>query len=335
MLTVKRVTENPADEQWRLLSQFAYPTNIERYFEGRALCNVPESVVELVAGSIRQAEAYFSASKQSPLDISPLLLYYGATNLMMAAYAMVVGEYPTIKNHGMLIPENGEVHQIAEVQVLPRSPNNGALQLFCNAFSDACNLTNGARWTMGEILGSIPDLKHDFEGHYRDAAYFTIPVDVVKTRERTLERIPNIEFARYGDPETTMNMIPGLSEAYLAPQFKPDFVMLFRKRQGVEIGTYSISGQKYLQIGHRKNGQMLNPEQIILMYMGLYVLGFLPRYRPELWNPFVRSDVTGEKYIIEKFTAICFRHFPNLVLDQINGVHVQFVNQIEGVIDLT
>jgi hypothetical protein len=69
--------------------------------------------------------------------------------------------------------------------------------------------------------------------------------------------------------------------------------------------------------------------------MGLYILGFLPRYRPELWNPFVQRDATGEKLIIEKFIDICKRYFPQLVLEFLVGSRIQFVNETDGILDLS
>jgi hypothetical protein len=104
--------------------------------------------------------------------------------------------------------------------------------------------------------------------------------------------------------------------------------------EAAAIGTYSIFGQRHLQIAHIKNGQHLNPNQLIVMFMGLFALGYLSRYHPELWNPFVRSDETGERLVIERFLAICQRYLPNLVLNMIRGERIQFAYETEGVLDL-
>lgn len=334
MNEIRVTTETPIGEQWRLLSQFSYPANIDRYLRSRGFSQINESDVEIIAGCIRQSDAYFKAAENSPLDISPLLLYYGTTNLMMGASILLTNSQFNIKNHGMILQDNtGD--RLADVQVLPRSPLDGALQNFCNVFSNGCPITNGVAWSLGEILGSIPDLKHDFENHYQDLNYFTIPVEVVLTRQKTIERVPNREIQRYQDPRSELTRIVGFEESYLAPQYKPDYIILFRKRQSEEIGTYSVSGRKFLQIGHLKNKALIDPHQLLLFFMGLYILGFLPRYRPGLWNPFVRSDTTGEKYIIDKFIAICQRYVPNLVLNFLYGARIQFVNENDGLIDLT
>jgi hypothetical protein len=335
IMKISRIsTENPITEQWRLLSQFAYPSNIRKFLSGRGATTCSDDNIELVAGSIRQSQAYFDAAATAPLDVSPLLLYYGATSLLTAIATMLTGTPPPIENHGMLIPES-PASRLANVLVLPRNPTHGALQIFSNVFSDGCVLVGTDTWSLGEVIGSIPDLKQEFENHYQDLPYFTLPVEVIHAREGIIERIKNAEIQRYASPETAMGLIADISKAYLAPQYKSEYVILFRRRAAIEIGHHSITGRKYLSLGHTKRGKLISPHPLILMYMGLYVLGFLPRYRPHLWNPFVRSDTTGEKYIIEKFIAVCIRYLPNLALNSLMDSHLQFVNETEGLVDQT
>jgi hypothetical protein len=327
-------TENPIAEQWRRLSQFSYPTNIRKFLKQRGFATTSDDNIELIAGNVRQGQAYFEAASTAPLDVSPLLLYYGATNLLAAAGAMLTNSALPIQNHGMLIPPRPAT-RLADVLVLPRNAQHGALQIFSNIYSSGCAMVGSNNWSLGELIGSIPDIKQDFENHYQDLPFYTVPVEIVRTTQFTLERIRSSDLQRYPSPEVAMSLVADLKRAYLIPQYKPDFVILFHRRGGPEIGIYSITGQKYLSLGHTKQGKLISPDPIILMYMGLYVLGFLPRYRPHLWNPFVRSDTTGEKFIIEKFIAVCIRFLPNLVLNYITDNMVQFVNETEGVVDMT
>jgi hypothetical protein len=334
LMNVMRITtENAELEQWRLLSQFTYTANILKFLQSRGATSVEEDTVELIAGSIRQGEAYFKAAADAPLDISPLLQYYGAANLLTGAHALLTNVRPPIANHGMTIPRN-HANRIADVQVLPRSPTDGALQIFCNLFSRGCNITNGSVWTLGEIIGSIPDLTIDFRNHYQDLTYYSLPVEIVFTQDKSVERIAFSDLGMHPNLDELLNLIPDFKKAYLAPQKKSTHLILNTKIKGASIGTFSISGRKYLQISHLKNSQLLCPDQIILMHMGLFALGFLPRYRPELWNPFVRSDKTGEKRIIEKFVSICQRYLPHLVLNFIYGERLHFVNASEGTVEL-
>lgn len=334
MNVVRIATEDPVLEQWRILSQFTYPSNIQRYLRENGANTINAEVVELIAGCIRQGEAYYKAAATSPLDISPLLQYYGATNLLSGTYALLTNTKPVTANHGMTLLRNSAV-RIADVNILPRNPEDGALQIFCNLFSNGCEITNGKTWTISEVIGSIPDLKSDFQNHYLNDLYYSVPVEIVHTTKKPIERILLNEIDRYTNVEQMLSNIIGFSKAYVMPQFKNEYIILNSKIAGSSIGTYSTSGRKYLQIGHVKGGHVISPDQLILMYMGLFALGFLSRYRPELWNPFVQSDQTGEKRIIEKFLSVSHRYLPNLVLNFINRSRVQFVNETEGVLDLT
>lgn len=327
-------TEDAISEQWRMLERYSYPSNIIKYMTGIGHANVADITQDIVAGSIRQSKAYFDAAGQAPLDISPLLLYYGATNLLLAANVLLTNSIPPIENHGMVMPKQTAT-RLADVEIRPVNSQSGALQLHANIFSSGCILCTGATWTLGDVLGSVPDLRFDFENQYDDLLYFCTPVEVVKLKDRSLERIVKQHLDRYPSLEDAIERIPNNKMAYLSPQIKNDYVILLHKFRQKNIGIWSISGQKFLQIGHEKSNAIIAPNQIILSLMGLYILGFLPRYRPDLWNPFVRSDTTGEKYVIEKFMHICRRYLPNLVLNVLLGERLQFVNEADTILDLT
>lgn len=69
--------------------------------------------------------------------------------------------------------------------------------------------------------------------------------------------------------------------------------------------------------------------------MGLYALGTLNRYNPERWHPFVQSDTTGERLLVERFLRISQRVIPNLALNAIYNCRVSFVQHFSGIYDST
>ena len=300
---------------------------------------VSDDVVNFIAGCMRQSEAYFIAFENAPLDISPLLLYYSSTNLFAGASALLTGVMPsvTVQHHGMIIDKNKATQtvRIADVELKPVKPNQGALQHFCNVFSIGCVIVNGGTWTVEEIFGSIPDLRQDFENCYQNSHPHTIPVQIV---QRTIqnetflhERVAQVDLARFSSPLNALNSVDQLTKAYLSPRYNTSarYISLYYRRGAAKIGDYSIFGKKYLQVAHVKGGKSLTPTQSIIMFMGLYALGHLSRYYPERWNPFIRSDDTGERLVVEKFLAICQRYLPNLILNEIQRERLQFVHQTE------
>ena len=253
---------------------------------------------------------------------------------------MLTGVVPPVKNHGMrLQAPKAEKSRIADVSILPFDPQFGALQHFCNVFSGGCPVAAHGLWSVEEVLGSVPDLRRDFENCYEGALPYTIPVELAvrivnyrtekgEKKRITFERINTQDMARFGNPVETICSVKGFQDAYLFPQESKGQrpIILHRKRKAEEIGFYSIYGQKFLELPHLKNGQRLSPHQLIIMYMGLFALGYISRYHPELWNPFVRSDTTGERLVIEKFLALCQRYVPNLVLNLISKARIEFVH---------
>ncbi|UYN89131.1 MAG: hypothetical protein KIT08_08515 [Anaerolineales bacterium] len=327
-------TENAYKEQWKLLSQFSYPANIKRHFVESGFAPPSDRLVNFVSAAVSQGREYFFAAANSELTISPLLYYYGTSNLLNGLSVLVTGAKLPVEHHGMVpeIPQR-EDYRIAELKILPVQLNRGSLQLFANVFSPGVELVNSDSWSIGEILGSIPDLKLDFEQMYQDSSPYTLPVEIVNTRRGVVERIARKDMSRFKDPKNVVDNIIDLNKAYLEPQLNSEFLILHPRLNGVEIGEKSIFGQKHIQLAHLKNGRKLLPNQLILMYMGLFGLGHISRYQPEIWNRFVERDETGERLLIEKFLDVCYRYVPNLALNKIRSSSIQFVNTIVEPVD--
>jgi hypothetical protein len=328
-------SDNPRVDQWKLLSQFSYPTNINRFAQEKGLTFSKETV-DYIAGCIRQSEAYFSAAESSPIDISPLLMYYGATNLLAGTSALLTGNKLPLMHHGMNFHLPVVVNpKIGDYEINPIRPTDGALQNFSNIFSNGCLLTGAGRWSVLEIFGSIPDLIEEFEICYQPALPFCLPAKTIRAEMHGLEfyydRIDMNLVSKYGKVFETLMAISNVSNAYIPIRINiPNpFAKLYYKPDSTDVGIYSTFGQKYLPLNHQKNGNQICPSQIIFMFMGLYALGYISRYYPEKWNPFIRTDETGERLVIEKFMSICQRYFPNLALNEIRGARIQFVYEIE------
>lgn len=331
-------TENPEQEQWRLLNRLTFSANIKRNMAEQGHADVADKTVDYISGCLRQSEAYFKAAKAASLDISPLLLYYGTTNLLAGASAIMKGEKLAVQGHGMKleIPEKG-FFRIADVEVKPVNSANGGLQLFSDVFSDGSKLVNGEAWSFEEIVGSIPDARQEFLLCYESARPFSIPLQAVKTEQGLLDRIELSEFERFNAIGDALENVVRLNQGYLAPQFGGHlkYVILRPKLGAEDICIYSLFGKRFLPVNHIKAAHSINLSQLIAMTMGLYALGFLSRYNPEIWNSFIRLDSTGEVLLLVKFLAICQRFIPNMVLDYLHGRRHLFTSQADEAVDLT
>ena len=338
MEVIRIATEDPKAEQWRILLQYSYPANVRRYFKENYSVDVSKTLEDCITSCMRQGEAYFVAADKAPLDISPLLYYYGMTNLLRGAVVLLKQDVPLITEHGMtLIVSDPKATRIADVRVQPRNAKTGALHIFSEIFSSNYQIVDGHTWNVKEILSLIPELKQEFENCYQSAPPRTLPLEFVHRKVDNhsikLDRIQRSELKRYDNFEELIALVADYSNAYLSPNVTDTHLILNHRIKGVEIVSHTIRGQRYLRLGRSDIKDKTTPALLITLLKGLFALGFLSRYHPEQWMPFIKTDETGERLLIERFIAICQRAIPNLILNEILYKRVEFVHSIDTTLD--
>lgn len=147
------------------------------------------------------------------------------------------------------------------------------------------------------------------------------------SERRSIERFP--------DKEAMLTRIKGAENSYLPAYPTAKFIILPHKLAAEEIGVYSISGQKFLPLSHTRGTDQVTLPIILYFYLGLYVLGFITRYAPDIWTPFVRADSSGERQFIERFVQTARRVVPNLALNAVHHTRFVFVTHLQGIVDLS
>lgn len=333
ILSIKKIfSEIPNNEIWKRLLIYTYPTNIIRYWKKNNI-HYSQEAIEIIAGSMSQSKEYFEASKNSSLNISPLLMYYGVTNLYTSMLGLKLGNVPIIENHGMHIDIVDKQSMIGDIEIFPKNPKTGALSIFCNFFDSQIPICNTGKWRIQELLATVPEILEDFISCYEDQEPKLIPLHIIKNKKATLFRIENSYLKIFHNPEETLNNVHKISDNYLEPQYTTKYVLLRPKMNSKGSGIYSLSGQKYLEITHQKNGRSIKLPIEISIYMILFALSYISRYKPGIWNPFVKYDRSGEKLLIENFLSACYRVIPNYILNTISEENFYFVNEMQGITD--
>ena len=329
MDTIKIFTEEPEQELWRSLLQYSYKANILRYFEDNQVQRTKkddDTLAHIIAGAILQADEYYKASRTVSLQVEPLLLYYGTTNLLYALAVLSTGIIPDIKNHGIRISTDSVKKHIAETGITFEHFGDGGIHLFSRVLGYRFNLCDYSPWDLGDFLDSIAEIKDDFEHCYCNRESHVLPLHVVNTPNGIVEKI----YLTDEEAHSALSKVEDFSNAYLRPERvqrnNDSYFILHRKMNGKEIHKISYSGQPYLQVGHEKSGKSITVYKELNMYVTLFVLGNLCRYHPAIWNPFVTQDSTGEKLLIEKFLYYSRRMLPNFVLNMIMKKQVLFVS---------
>lgn len=326
----KVFSENPEKDMWRELLQFTYEANIIRYLEKKGYCKIP-NVVNCISGSFLQAHEYYKSAKEADLQIAPLLLYYGTTNLLYGMANLSNGTINVISNHGMKIFIPEKKNFIAETNIRFLSPKDGGVHVIARALGYKEDLTAFGDWKLNEFLDSIAEISSDYTQCYDVSCGKIIMLDVFNTPDGKVEKVyytsKNID-----DMYKLICCVEDFTKSYLPVTSAKDsrgdreYFILRHKINGKDISEISYSGQPYLRAAHEKNSRMITVPTILNMYVSLFILASLCRYYPEQWSPFVLKDTTGEKLLIEKFMYYARRIIPNIVLNLILEKDMHYVS---------
>lgn len=321
-------SEHPEKEIWEILLKFTYANNIERYLKENNF-EVSEDLVQTIAGSFAQAYEYFLLSDKASLQVSPLLLYYGATNLLYGTSCLINGKLLKVKNHGIKLIEPINHGNITNLKFKFSDSNSGGMSVYFYSLSSSIlNLTNTDEWSIKEVMGSIIETVEDFSNLYGVDQVYVVPLTKVLLEHEDFFLIKQ-NFFENDELLELINNIPDFASNYLEPQININQEMIIRRKvNGKFLHQISFTGQKFLSVGHNKNNINVILPYFLNFCVILFVFGSLCRYNPEIWNPFVQKDTTGEKNLIAKIIRISRRQLPNIVLNLIFGETHVFDNTI-------
>lgn len=321
-------SENPENDLWRELLQYTYEANIKRYLAQKGLV-ADENTINCIAGSFLQANEYYKAAKHADIQISPLLLYYGSTNLLYGMSNLLSGSINKISNHGMKIFIPDQMKFIADTEIRFLSPVDGGVHVVAKALGFTPDLTGFGDWRLREFLASIAEICADYAQCYEVQTGCIAMMDIFNTPDGKAEKIYFSEDNK-DDLIALLEKVGGFRKSYLsvtsAREFKTgkEYFVLRHKLTGEDISEKSYSGQPYLRAGHIKNSQLITIPTVLNMYISLFALASLCRYFPEYWSPFVLKDTTGEKLLVEKFMYYARRLIPNYALNMLLENTVQY-----------
>lgn len=314
------VTENPLQQLWALLSPFMYPKNVRRLHSEVTGCE-PLTADEFVASSIRQAREYFALGEQAGREIAPVLLYYGAMNLLLGAATFLKGSKPNIKHHGMNLHVESTT-RIADARLTPRGSPNGALSFLLRALGAEAAQANVRPCPVSRVFAGIADLHEDFQLAYPEEIPGIIPVYSTRREDLEYYRLPVSDTDKFGGPKECLQRVTRFSEWFCDPVMTDEFVILYPQIDASPDIIRPVRGGSFLRADE---SSLRSVPQVILYVLALFSLSSLCRYQPEEWIAFIRDDETGERLFVEQLLAASGRVIPNVALDLLKGEPVRFV----------
>lgn len=322
-------TENPVAEQWRLLSRYFFPGVVTSYVQSRTGTTPSDDVVNHIIGSLQQAKAYFDAAAQSPLHVSPVFAYYGATNLLLGMSSLLSGGIPPVKSHGLRLDYPiSPPTKLADFPAVVVDGSSGLLTYVGRVLQSGIQLPIRASFKLSDLLASIPEILDDFVTFPSSPAPLVLPVEVIPDGKTEAHRLLVSHLVRIDpDMDSILARIPELRSAYLPPQMLAgsEYVFLRPKLSKKDILLYSVFGDRFLQVGQPVGQSTLLLSQEILFLISLFIPCSVARYSPQFWHPFVTMDRSGERLLVELVVALSCRVLPNRVLSRLLQQETRFV----------
>lgn len=253
-MKIKRIySEQPEVEIWENLLKYTYPENIKKYFSKNHNSQPSDDLINIISGSLSQAYEYFSLSRKSSLQVSPLLIYYGSTNLIHGTLCLVYGKLLKITNHGMKLRKLSGIDKIGDVTLNINDNKTGGLSIFINEYNPyKQEFSSNIEWSFEEIAGSIVELSNDFSDLYGQENIHAIPIKEIILDNEVQYRV-NLDIFNETQVTTLLKSIPDFSKSYFPFEKNRNNELIIRKKiHGQKLHEVTTMGESFFLLVIRK-----------------------------------------------------------------------------------
>lgn len=248
-----------------------------------------------ISSSIEQGKNFLESSVDLDIATSPLFVYYGYVNIIQGMACLVSNEIPLINGHGLDIKKSTIINTnfITEIEFLINS--EGAFPLYYEIFKKE-KINNGARWFLGDILGSIVELFDYNSSFNKYSRIMPIKSDWDGNHEFYIVNGEYEILFHELQKESTFkeNFI------FVCRNSKSDFI--FRKKHKASSSSLQYRNSRlFYKLSYEDKGSVEQIDDAFLYYIILFTLSYLVRYCPEYWIDFIRDNTN--KGIIDKIIS--------------------------------
>ncbi len=346
---------------WQYIKRYQNPSFNDRLLKKRfrTMSNtLRKQKAQHIADSLKQAEAYFNTARSSELAIKPLILYYGALN-MVKALMMFADNDLTLENavqrangltkHGLTngasVPADEAIRNdssnLLEEFGIVTGVDRTVFSLLHSCWSDT-PLPNGARLELGDLASMHPSSWRSFKEHTGlPPKYFKIEGASFRTTARGEEHI--VHFGGTFNSllyQATMPVGQDNIFAFFESQL-PHLSSLYSRETQPQNSFYSNSMptniDEYLPAYREPTGThfvIANPSigqplhLIEVEFTMLFILGNLTRYVPQKWLDNVNYGNKGEMFVIEGFLNSVAFSFPKLIFEELEEKDYTFTGDV-------
>lgn len=273
-------------------------------------------------------KSYYELSKQAPLSIKPILLFYGMVQLLKACLLTVDPEYPessTVLAHGVTTRKRKKrnydfLNDEVKVQ------KNGLFSHVALKMFHVKHHLDAEKYNMDFLLGRIPELNHLFRVSLDKRQSYKI----ASLHDRTLF-IPT----RILDD---LHMTVDRFDSYLKDILSFDYQMMNKANANnkqptnIELQVNGLIGPNNcspLQVDYFENTlhipidkeQFLFFPEILTHYLLLYNLSMISRYETEWWSELLHGFDSLDYPFIEQFLSVTAVKVPYLINQYLQGLN--------------
>lgn len=260
-----------------------------------------------------QGKSFFHQAKESPLNIKPILLFYGLVFHLKACLLTVDPNYPdstSVLAHGVSTRKRKKQnYNYLDDEV--KLQKNGLFPHFSSKMFHMKQL-EGNKYSIRSLLIEIPELSRLFEK--LEGKPFTIPI----IKEENKYRLPNqaLDFnnmthSRLLDYLKSKSNYPALisgdeNSIYFS-------IPLENESNSLEVlpFRYHLFDQNYYLIKQKSELSFFN--ELMIHYLLLYHLSMIARYEIEWWSELIYQKPGVEYPIIIQYLQIAIMKCPYLI----------------------
>jgi YaaC-like Protein len=326
------ISYNQEQDTWNYLKYCENTDNLIEYYNGNTGIDANTRRIEHVRLCLIQARNYFEAAKDAPVNIRPLIMYYGISCFAKAIILFHAKENPCqIRNlqsgHGLSLKgdsillgfdrfavevnssgsffefnntiKNLGYFEVDEIIVVGEKPTGSKYFKYKATESE---ILSGRQFQLKNLLACLPELSNHYYLNYKERNN-AFMLDKVGFRKDIIE-YALVSFDRISYTKVT----DAIMQEYFStrPQIK-NINFSFRITEPLPPIYISLTGEQYLISDI--SAVCLN--EMSVYYQISYILGMLVRYRPEIWK-----EVLSQKgNLIQGFLDLCQIKFPLLALN--------------------
>ncbi|MBY8914890.1 YaaC family protein [Bacillus sp. YC2] len=262
---------------------------------------------------IKHAESFYKQASLSPLEIKPILLFYGMSQLLKACLITTDPSYPShasVLAHGVTARKRKKQNYCFREDEVKIQRNGLCIHVMKHLFG--MSGLEEERYTMKKLLTAIPELRSVF--YFQERKHWITKVELndnfISVPEHAVihYNMSDSRFAEYMNHHLNWSfqrrdkdrLVFHIDQKDSEPWSSPNLLFHLEKNE------YYIPAQR---------DQFLHLPEMIIHYLVLYNVGMIARYETEWWYELLTQHVSDDYVIIRQFLEVTERKFPYYVFN--------------------